>query len=89
MQGFPPGNVLPARYRLTSLGRGVTGQGCPGFDPRPGPPASTRTVAVDLLAVQRSRDEALRGFRRGGDGRDAARSSEHDHRFGVPITDDP
>ncbi|MFE2279676.1 protein kinase [Streptomyces sp. NPDC059454] len=57
--------MLLDRYRLTSvLGRGVMGHVWQGLDLRLERPVAVKTVAADLLAVPRSRDEALRRFRR-------------------------
>ncbi|MGW2699900.1 serine/threonine-protein kinase [Streptomyces sp. NPDC001340] len=65
MQGFVPGTVLLDRYQLASvLGRGVMGQVWQGRDLRLERPVAVKTVAADLLAVPRSRDEAVRRFQR-------------------------
>ncbi|MFJ4746354.1 serine/threonine-protein kinase [Streptomyces albogriseolus] len=65
MQEIAPGAVLLDRYRLTSmLGRGAMGHVWQGRDLRLERPVAVKTIAADLLAVPRSRDEALRRFRR-------------------------
>ncbi|GAA3504981.1 hypothetical protein GCM10019016_120940 [Streptomyces prasinosporus] len=65
MQEFAPGTVLLDRYRLTSvLGRGQMGHVWQGRDLRLERPVAVKTVAADLLAVPRNREEALRRFRR-------------------------
>ncbi|RDS63960.1 serine/threonine-protein kinase [Streptomyces sp. M7] len=65
MQQISPGTVLLDRYRLTSvLGRGTMGHVWQGHDLRLERPVAIKTVATDLLAVPRSRDEALRRFQR-------------------------
>ncbi|WP_051713919.1 protein kinase [Streptomyces sp. NRRL WC-3626] len=65
MQEFTPGTVLLDRYQLTSvLGRGAMGHVWQGRDLRLERPVAVKTVAADLLAVPRSREEALRRFQR-------------------------
>ncbi|CAL9366370.1 serine/threonine-protein kinase [Streptomyces sp. enrichment culture] len=65
MQEIAPGTVLLDRYQLTSvLGRGLMGHVWQGRDLRLERPVAVKTVAADLLAVPRSREEALRRFRR-------------------------
>lgn len=65
IQEFTPGTVLLDRYQLTSvLGRGAMGHVWQGRDLRLERPVAVKTVAADLLAVPRSREEALRRFRR-------------------------
>lgn len=69
MQTFAPGMVLRGRYRLESvLGRGVMGQVWQGRDLYLERPVAVKTVASELLAVPRSRDEALARFVGGGHG---------------------
>lgn len=65
MQEFTPGTVLLDRYQLTSvLGRGAMGRVWQGRDLRLERPVAVKTVAAELLAVPRSRDEAVRRFQR-------------------------
>ncbi|MFC8372988.1 serine/threonine-protein kinase [Streptomyces sp. NPDC057239] len=65
MQEFTPGTVLLDRYQLTSvLGRGAMGHVWQGRDLRLERPVAVKTVAADLLAVPRSREEAVRRFQR-------------------------
>jgi len=65
MQKFAPGLVLRDRYRLESvLGRGAMGQVWRGCDLYLERPVAVKTVAAELLAVPRSREEALERFRR-------------------------
>ncbi|MEU1935461.1 serine/threonine-protein kinase [Streptomyces coeruleorubidus] len=88
MQRFTPGTVLLDRYQLTSvLGRGLMGQVWQGRDLRLERPVAVKTVAADLLAVPRSRDEALRRFQREAK---AAASLDHPNTttvFDASITD--
>ncbi|MCX4848902.1 serine/threonine-protein kinase [Streptomyces sp. NBC_00893] len=72
MRAFEPGMKLCDRYRLRSvLGRGVMGQVWEGTDLVLERPVAVKTIASELLAVPRSRDEALARFRR--EARSAAR----------------
>ncbi|SNT19582.1 serine/threonine-protein kinase [Actinacidiphila glaucinigra] len=65
MQRFKPGMVLRDRYQLKSvLGRGVMGQVWQGRDLYLDRPVAVKTIAAELLAVPRSRDEALARFKR-------------------------
>lgn len=65
MQAFVPGMTLCDRYRLQSvLGRGVMGQVWQGCDLYLERPVAVKTIASELLAVPRSRDEAMARFRR-------------------------
>jgi eukaryotic-like serine/threonine-protein kinase len=65
MQKFAPGMVLRDRYQLNSvLGRGVMGQVWQGCDRDLERPVAVKTIAAELLAVPRSRDEALTRFKR-------------------------
>lgn len=65
MHKFTAGMVLRDRYQLKSvLGRGVMGQVWRGVDLHLERPVAVKTIAAELLAVPRSRDEALTRFRR-------------------------
>ncbi|WP_328899484.1 serine/threonine protein kinase [Streptomyces sp. NBC_00441] len=75
MQTFAPGMVLRDRYRLDSvLGRGVMGQVWQGSDLRLDRPVAVKTIASELMAVERGRDEALARF-----GREARAAARLDH----------
>ncbi|MEU9948446.1 serine/threonine-protein kinase [Streptomyces sp. NPDC047939] len=75
MQAFAPGMVLHDRYRLESvLGRGVMGQVWQGSDLRLDRPVAVKTIASELMAVERGRDEALARF-----GREARAAARLDH----------
>ncbi|MFJ9173864.1 serine/threonine-protein kinase [Streptomyces sp. NPDC102360] len=89
VQEFMPGVVLQDRYRLGPvLGRGVMGHVWQGRDLYLDRPVAVKTVAAELLAVPRSREEALARFRR-----EARAAARLDHPnittvFDASITDD-
>ncbi|MFF3418970.1 serine/threonine-protein kinase [Streptomyces sp. NPDC002698] len=89
MQKFTPGTVLRDRYELNSvLGRGVMGQVWQGRDLYLERPVAVKTIAAELLAVPRSREEALARFKR--EAQAAARLDHHNVTtvFDASITDD-
>ncbi|MER7394895.1 serine/threonine-protein kinase [Streptomyces sp. NPDC000151] len=87
--GTKAGTVLGGRYRLRSvLGKGVMGQVWQGCDQNLERPVAVKTIAAELLAVPRSRDEALARFER-----EAQAAARLDHPnittvFDASITDD-